>query len=320
MEELNIPKKRREELESTVVQLSLENSFEFPITSRITDKFLVEKNRYLFTVDYYGPLEVYDIKSGKMISRFMFHQNHYPNSIERMASDGNYIYLQIEGGEFTPNKKDVLLAKRNDSEDIDDCCEFIGKRLEDLSGESYISRYRPAKESGIIGRVDSFSIDEFLNIRPSLVWGTDFFGERNTRFLIHADMNSLNALNSEDGYVYGVYNYLSRNPYRGGSFRLKNGELLSEEIPPKGKSLGEGLLELPLHITTSPGSSIGISADLEVQNPEGLDDYREGGREHFPFEIIFNSGKPRKGEARIVGIQHRNGLLHILRGEYIQTT
>ncbi len=307
----DIPEKKREELENTIVQLSLENSFKFPITSRVIDKFLVERDRFLFAVDYYGELEVYNIKTGEKISRFIFNKPLHEGSIERMASDGSHIYLQIKGGAFNPNKNDVLLAKIKNEEDREHgYCEFIGEKIINLSGGDYISTYHPAKEGGIIGRIDSFSIDEFLSSRVSLVWSPDSFGERNPRFLIHKDMNSLNELASENGYVYGIYNYNSGDPFAGGSFKLKNGQLFSGEISPSGEPFEKSLFKSPLTIHIQPRVPK-IYAGVEIYKLEDEFEEREG--EYFPFEVIFRNGKLEECNARIVNSQFQNGLLHILR-------
>jgi len=253
-----IPKSKRDELENTVVQLDQVGSVDLPLTLRPTSDFIVARN-LLFLRDYYGPLNVYDLSAnGQEISRFMFNPNHTKsNVLENIATDGDYIYLHIKGGKFYPKDGDILIAKITnpfESETSegqkyqDGFCEFIGQEVREPSAEHYIYKLDWAEESGIVGRIDSFLIDDFLRENPSLIWDPSLFTGRNPRFLIHNDMDSLVYLSSGGDSITVGYNYHSGEAGCQHSFRLKEGKLHTEKSESEEEIIEGSVVVSPLRI------------------------------------------------------------------------
>ncbi len=328
MNNIDIPKSKRDELENTVVQLDHVGSVDLPPTLRLTGRlrrtrdFIVARN-LLFLRDHYGPLKVYDLSAnGQEICQFMFNRSlTKSNVLENMATDGSHMYLHVGGGKLYPKDDDILIAKITEpfesesSEGIkyrDGFCEFIGQEIRELSAEHYISRLHFAEKSGIVGRISSFSLDDFLREKPSLVWDPDLFTGRNPRFLIHKDMDSLVYLRSGEGSVTAGYNYHSGEVGCQHSFRLKKGKLDEGKSESGEERIGD-ITVFPLEIEWDINSPTELSARIEVNETLETKDLSEPQTqtEYFPLGIVFKGSSRPPG--KILGLQHSGERLYVLR-------
>jgi len=285
------------DLENTVVELEKINQIIFPPTDKLSADFLVVDN-ILFANNYYGNLEVYNLNSGSKISELHFR----PIELRNIATDGNYLYLNIKK-DFELRKSDILLAKLPKDAHEFDFIEFVGKPLNEIKEINWEGK---SNQQGIESKIVSFPLNAVYY--DSIVYSPDMLTDEYTRFLVHQDMGINIYLTSNNGYITINYRSGFDDIPQTSSIFLKNGELydLKKDELEKIEKEQDSKRKTPKEVRI-----IDLSNELHASyDTTYWEDLEEKG-DCTTLNIIYKKGHPPK-QHNILKLIHNDDLIHVL--------
>ena len=295
-------KDAKNSLENVVVKLTETEAFSLPKTDRLSGSFLVAKN-LIFAKNFYGPVEVYSLKTGEKITRLHFSLCALRGDYA-FAHDGEFIYFNIEG-DFRVKDEDVILAQLPRDAGKFDCAKFDGRSVGEIRANP-----STAKEGRIVRRIVSVPLDIFSG--PSEIYDIEALLDSGNRFLVTNDMGLVNLLFS--GPSYATLHYKADPNYEGlcdSSVFFKRGELFL----PKGNEIEE---LHNAHISKRKilaGVNIEYSRSRETIVADNIVPFydektREENDETFPLSVIFNNGA--KSPNNIWSLKHQDDKVYVL--------
>lgn len=296
MGELNLADIRSpEDLEGAVLKLHELHRLELNPTERITDEFVIAKNRVFFESQY-GNIVVYTIPDQRKIAEFHFE----PNSIKDMATDGERIYLQLMG-HATAKEDDVVIAMLENIADAKSPLKFVGKRIKDITLSNRLSAQADA--GWMETRIVSFHVSTVLT--DAIIDNPYSLFHQSTRFFIPGIRFFAVDMFSKDGYVdCGFGSPELEESDCSGTFYLKDGELYS----PDSSVLETRRQSLPERVLVTTMDRLDLRAEY-LWNPEKPDPAPT------PLPIVFKgSGEGRPLPHAFILRENRwfDGYLYVL--------
>lgn len=293
-------------LENTVAYLEHVSSITLPRTLNLCERPSLITDGKLIARDHHGPLHVFDLETGREISRILFKHA----EAEQLATDGTNLFIYAKG-EFNINDNDILFAKNinpielRDPEGtsyVDGIVEYVGKPIGRLETKHWM--HGSSTKNGVDHKLISFPIGNI----PNVVFYPDMFAEKNgnARYIFPREVAMVFLHTDNDHIVVSYNNHFGEGgcqtsqairadgkPYE----HLQNLEAITTQETP---------IALDFHLGRFSAKRYPISSEEQLP-PEALDEFTEFDPEDYAVAIPIVFANGRAARERTYGKIHRTG-------------